>query len=407
MTENIKTKKFANGFELIVAEKPHFAKKFAGIIVDYGSSDLTSETRAVAGVAHFLEHKLFAKKEGDISEKFEANGANVNAFTSYNETMYYTVFVDDVVSNLTLLFKLISDPFFTTENVNKEREIIEQELKMYQDEPYWRLNQELMTAMYGASPLSLDIAGTETSLANITPESLLNIYKTNYFAANMKLVVAGDVDFTEIASAVTPLVEELVIGEKNPVNVFDDAQPNKTALTITGKTAHGRLIIGLKLPDFKKFGQSNDLVQSLIEIMLEAKLGELSTTYQALQNEELLQQDPYMSVTYTRQGNYAKIMAQTDEVAAVTERMVAALRDDQFSQAIFDLQKKELIAKSFRTIDSIDNMAIELAESRLEDEDYFTNLAELQQIDYDEYVAIVRKVLAKTTIVVAQLAPEK
>ena len=141
--------------------------------------------------------------------------------------------------------------------------------------------------------------------------------------------------------------------------------------------------------------------------MLEAKLGELSTTYQALQNEELLQQDPYMSVTYTRQGNYAKIMAQTDEVAAVTERMVAALRDDQFSQAIFDLQKKELIAKSFRTIDSIDNMAIELAESRLEDEDYFTNLAELQQIDYDEYVAIVRKVLAKTTIVVAQLAPEK
>lgn len=408
MTEMIETKKFENGFELILVNKPGFSKKFAGIIVDYGSSDLTKEDLAYAGSAHFLEHKLFAKQDGDISEAFEENGANVNAFTSVNETMYYAVFVDNLEKNLQLLFKLIGEPFFTEENVAKEREIIVQELRMYQDEPYWRLNQALMNNLYQNEPLSLDIAGSEESLARISPASLLAIYRKYYTAEKMKLVIAGDVHFANIVKAVAPLVNALPVTTTPMTNpVFDQTGVHNERITLTGKTAHPRLIIGLKLPDFKQFLPSNDLMQTLIEIMLDSKFGELSTSYHLLQQDELLQQEPYLSVSYTRQGNYAKIMAQTDQPDEVVERLLTTLNDGEFSKPIFELQKKELIAKSFRTMDAIDNLAIEVAESRIEDEDYLLNVERLQQITYEQYVELVSAVMAQTRVTVAVLEKEQ
>ena len=108
-------KTFKSGFEAQIIRKPYFKKKFMGIIVDFGGSD----DQKLCGGAHFLEHKLFAKKDGDISLKLDELGCESNAFTTYNETMFYASFVDHGSKVLELLFELAGTTYFTEDNVNK------------------------------------------------------------------------------------------------------------------------------------------------------------------------------------------------------------------------------------------------------------------------------------------------
>ena len=111
-----KKKQYKSGFSAEIVLKPGYNQRFFGIITDFGSSD----PQEVAGSAHFLEHKLFAKEDGDISQKFEELGADVNAFTSFNETMFYCSGVKNNPQLINLLFRLVGEPYFTAENVKKE-----------------------------------------------------------------------------------------------------------------------------------------------------------------------------------------------------------------------------------------------------------------------------------------------
>lgn len=153
-------REYKSDFKAEVILKPHFYQRFFGIIIDFGSSD----PQKVAGSAHFLEHKLFAKKDGDISHKFEEIGADVNAFTSFNETMFYCSGIDHTPKMIDLLFELVGQPYFTKQNIAKEAPIITQELAMYKNDPIWGLNNAIMTEMFGHSNLGVEVVGTEKQL---------------------------------------------------------------------------------------------------------------------------------------------------------------------------------------------------------------------------------------------------
>src|SRR5699024_7021911 len=188
MKPKIIKKEYQSGFKAEIILKPHFYQRFFGIIVDFGSSD----PQKVAGSAHFLEHKLFAKKDGDLSTQFEDIGADVNAFTSFNETMFYCSGIEHTPKMIDLLFELVGQPYFTKENIAQEAPIIEQELAMYQDDPTWSVNNAIMHDMFGDSNLGIEVVGTKESINQVTVKNLTQVYEANYVPEKMQFVACGD-----------------------------------------------------------------------------------------------------------------------------------------------------------------------------------------------------------------------
>ena len=162
-----------NGLTIRVVPKPGFARKYAFFAVNYGSIDTKftlegREIRTPDGVAHYLEHKMFDLPDGDAMERFAAAGASPNAFTSYDMTAYYFSCTDRFQENFRTLLDMVAEPYFTEASVNKERGIIGQEIRMYEDSADSRLYENLFSAMFRHHPIRVPIAGTVESIADIT-----------------------------------------------------------------------------------------------------------------------------------------------------------------------------------------------------------------------------------------------
>ena len=189
----------ANGLETFIVQKPGYSKKFATYTAKYGSMDdhfnVDGESHRVPdGIAHFLEHKMFEKEDGDVFNLFSKYGASANAFTSYDRTSYLFSATDDFDKNLKLLMNMVEQPYFTDETVENEIGIINEEIKMYQDNPGYRLYFETLNQMYHHLPVKTDIAGTQASISKITKEHLFLCHSTFYHPSNMVLILVGDFD---------------------------------------------------------------------------------------------------------------------------------------------------------------------------------------------------------------------
>lgn len=195
-----------SGLSVAIVPKTGFSKYYAIYGTQYGSIDrefkaLGEEEKTVLpdGVAHFLEHKLFEMPDGtNAFDSFSKTGGNSNAFTSFNITAYLFSCTENFYENLDILLDFVNTPYFTNENVAKEQGIIGQEIKMYDDDPQWRVFFNMLTAMYHENPVKQDIAGTVESISRITPELLYKCTNTFYNPSNMYLVLVGDIDENKI-----------------------------------------------------------------------------------------------------------------------------------------------------------------------------------------------------------------
>ena len=181
LDERAVTATLPNGLPVCVVPKPGFAKKCAYFVTNYGSMDtkFTWMGRAYdtpAGVAHYLEHKMFEMPDRDVMQEFSALGANPNAFTSYNMTAYYFTCTEHFEACLELLLTFVSTPYFTEESVERERGIIAQEIRMYEDSADSQVYEDLFAAMYRHHPVRVPIAGTVESIGAITPELLRSCF---------------------------------------------------------------------------------------------------------------------------------------------------------------------------------------------------------------------------------------
>ena len=197
--ETVVEERLSNGLLVRIVKKPGFSKAHAFLAVNYGSMDTKFEKNHVQysspqGVAHYLEHKMFDMPEGNIMQLFSKYGGNPNAFTSYDITAYYVECTSHFRENLELLLQYVSTPYFTQESVEKERGIIAQEIKMYEDNPDSRLYENLFAALYTHHPIRHSIAGTVKSIGEITAQTLYDCYHGFYIPQNMMLCVVGDVD---------------------------------------------------------------------------------------------------------------------------------------------------------------------------------------------------------------------
>ena len=242
LDERAVTATLSNGLPVCVVPKPGFAKKCAYFVTNYGSIDtkftwMGREYDTPAGVAHYLEHKMFEMPDRDVMQEFSALGANPNAFTSYAMTAYYFTCTEQFEACLELLLTFVSTPYFTAESVERERGIIGQEIRMYEDSADSRVYEDLFAAMYRHHPVRVPIAGTVESIQAITPEILQSCYDAFYHPANMMLCVVGDVDPEQVIS----MAERILPRERRPL-------PQRDYGPAEDGCGHAHLPAGLPLP---------------------------------------------------------------------------------------------------------------------------------------------------------------
>ncbi|AWH78359.1 EF-P 5-aminopentanol modification-associated protein YfmH [Clostridioides difficile] len=206
LKEEVYYEKLQNGLGVYFMPKRGFMKKYAILATNYGSNDLEfvpigedKKIRVNEGIAHFLEHKMFEQPDGgDAFDKFSKLGVNANAFTNFTMTAYLFSATENFYESLEHLIDYVQTPYFTDENVEKEKGIIAQEIKMYNDDPDWNVYFNCLKAMYVNYPARIDIAGTVDSIYKITKEELYKCYNTFYNPGNMALFVVGDLDVEKV-----------------------------------------------------------------------------------------------------------------------------------------------------------------------------------------------------------------
>ena len=395
---DVTTRDYKSGFRAKVIRRPLFAQKFMGIIVDFGGSD----PQKLCGGAHFLEHKLFAKKNGDISQQFEAVGASTNAFTTYNETMFYASFTEHWRQVLPLIFELVGTTYFTKSNVTKEAKIIAQELAMYQDDPNWQVNYELMQMMFPKTNLAEDLTGTKASLKKMTPEILQEIYDNNYVSGRMEFVACGgfsENQTKEVLREVEKLERKYLISKKVAPKKLTLVSPKKQHNTIIDSDlATSRVGIGIRLPNFEKVGLKNSTAQTILEMMLQAKLGVTSPWFEEMQKQGILNSPMELQVSYTTEGKFATIIGASNKPDLFLENTKNQLLEVPISKEAFVFQKKEALAQTIREFDDLSTVAIEEAEYGLENEDFNTAAHVIQSLSFNEFYTAIDNILAKSDI---------
>ncbi|MBF0813386.1 EF-P 5-aminopentanol modification-associated protein YfmH [Staphylococcus sp. mip270_02] len=290
-----------NGLKLFIIPKKGFQKTFVTYTTKFGSLDNKFKPHGSDdfvtvpdGVAHFLEHKLFENgdDEEDLFTAFAEDNAQVNAFTSFDRTSYLFSATDNIERNIKRLLTMVETPYFTKETVDKEKGIIAEEIKMYQEQPAYKLMFNTLRAMYDTHPIRVDIAGSVESIYEITKDDLYLCYETFYHPSNMVLFVVGDVDVNHIYKVIEEH-ENQRDKEAQPQIVRDplieQASVKELKISETMKLQSPRLMLGFKNEPL--YDEPNEaFVKRDLEMTLfyELIFGEETDFYQSLLNDELI-----------------------------------------------------------------------------------------------------------------------
>ena len=247
--------KHHSGLPLYVWPKEGYVSSYAVFATNYGAIDTayihpdTGETVELpAGIAHYLEHKLFENEECDAFERYARTGANANAYTSFDHTAYLFSCTQNLEESLEILLDFVQDPYFTEQTVEKERGIIGQEIRMCEDSPSRTVFCNLLTALYHVHPVRIDIAGTVESIAEITPELLYGCYKSFYDLSNMVLSVSGNVTCEQVEKLADRLLKPSQAEAPSRAPINEPVEAAQSRIEVRMPVAEPLFYLGYKVP---------------------------------------------------------------------------------------------------------------------------------------------------------------
>lgn len=281
-----------SGLTLMLCPMKGFSGAFALFATRYGSIDNAFAvgdgefTEVPAGIAHFLEHKLFESEEGDAFALYAKTGASANAYTSFDRTAYLFSCTDRFDESIEILINLVTKPYFTAQTVQKEQGIIGQEIRMYDDDPEWRVYFNLLGALYHNHPLKTDIAGTVESISEITADLLYSCYNAFYNLNNMVLAVAGNFDIDTVVKACDKLLTLASDVKVRSAEVDEPESINERRVEQKLEVAAPLFQIGFK----GRAGsyRENILAQVVGEMVCDIIIGESTELYRELYDEGLI-----------------------------------------------------------------------------------------------------------------------
>lgn len=411
MTEKLEkqTKKLDNGLQVTVVPLDGFNQVYGLAMTNFGSVDTrTSKGVLPSGVAHFIEHKLFAKPGYDVSEKFAEYGANSNAYTSYTKTAYLFQTLQNPYDNLRVLLDLVQNPNFTDENVASERGIIDQEIQMYLDMPEWVLEQRILGQLYPNDPIAEDIAGSSASLKQINRNNLLETYRQNYRPDNMDLVLVGDVDFEKVVKIVEDSNFQTV--DRPLTKVFNQFEPIGQGGQESMDISQARSSYGIRI-DTQMTGY--DLVKKQFELnmIMETLIGESSENYQEMSKLNLI--DDSFSYNVVAENNYCFIIisGSTNNPEKFQESLRNHLSYESLKEVLTDAKferiKRDAIGSYLFAQNSPEAIANQMAELYFYDVDYLELIHMIDSIHKDGVLEIAAKFLKDDNSTYYNLLPNR
>lgn len=369
LKEQVYHQKLDNNMDVFFMPKKGFTKKYAVLAANYGSNDLefisphTGEHIKVnEGIAHFLEHKMFEQPdETNAFDKFAKFGANANAFTNFNMTAYLFSSTENFHEGLEHLISYVQEPYFTEENVEKEKGIIAQEIRMYDDNPDWKLFFNTLKAMYKVHANSIDIAGTVESIYRITKDELYKCYNSFYSPSNMALFVIGDLDYDQIMKTVNATVknENMFEGEIQRIMPLEDDAVRMHEITEEFEISVPMFSIGFK--DKKESLDQDIMTRSIAtELIHDIVFKKGSELYQKLYDEGLVFGGLGADYTEHTDYGYSIISGESRDVPKVRSMIfeeIEKFKQSGLDQEAFDRVKKKRLGGFIKSFDSIEFIA--------------------------------------------------
>lgn len=359
-----------NGLKVFIIPKPGFQKTFVTYTTQFGSLDskfkpLGSDEFVTVpdGVAHFLEHKLFEKEEGDLFTDFAEDNAQVNAFTSFDRTSYLFRATSNVESNILRLMNMVETPYFTEATVEKEKGIIAEEIKMYQEQPGYKLMFNTLRAMYKQHPVKVDIAGSVESIYEITKDDLYLCYETFYHPSNMVMFVVGNVDPERIHDLVRDHEAKRELTAQPEIIRDSLEEPEAVQQTKVVEEMNiqiPRLMLGFKnVPQqaSKEVFMKRDIEMTFF---FEMVLGEETDFYQNLLNEGLIDDTFGYQFVLEPSYSFSLITSSTPDPDKLKSLLLDELKakvGNLEDEEAFELLKKQFIGEFISSLNSPEYIA--------------------------------------------------
>ena len=414
LDETLYQQTLANGLTVCVVPRKGFTKRLAYFVTDYGSIHTQysldgKNHQAPAGVAHYLEHKMFdLPGNRDVSAEFAALGASTNAFTSYDMTAYYFSCTENFDECLRLLLEFVSTPYFTEESVEKERGIIDQEIGMNEDAPDSVVFENLVQAMYARHPIRVPILGTGETIRQITPEVLYRCHRAFYAPGNMLLCVVGDVDPEAVARIAEQQLgrEALPVGKKQK----DWAEPMtcpRPEITAKMEVAMPMFNLAFKC---EPLGTGDGAIREemVADLAAEALFGESSELYLKLYEEGLI--DSSFGGGFETIDGCAMLLCSgdSDDARAVREAILSQaekLTREGLPEEDYLRMKRSALGRRIRGLDSFDATCFRVCAYHFSDFDYFRFPEIYRQITAEEIIAFLARVVKRERCCLSIMEP--
>lgn len=404
-----------NGLTVAVVPRPGFSRKLAYFVTDFGSIHTEFELEGMtytvpAGIAHYLEHKMFDLPRGEVSAELAELGASVNAFTSYDMTAYYFSCTENFEECLRLLLEFVSEPYFTEESVEKERGIIDQEIGMNMDAPDSVVFEKLMEGMYCHHNIRVPILGTSGTIRDITPELLHTCHRAFYTPGNMILCVVGDVKPERVAE----LALEQLGSEQRPVG----KKLRKASEEMTCPVSSQEAKMEVAMPTFQlgfkcePIGAGEAAIRQEVigDLAAEALFGESSELYLRLYEQGLI--DSSFGGGFETVDGCAMLTCGGDshDPNALRDAILAqgaALAERGIDESDFLRMKRSALGRRIRDLDSFDSTCFRICAYHFSEFDYFDFPAVYESVREDEIRAFLKKTVSRERCALSVIRPLK
>ena len=413
--EKVYIEKLESGFTIFCIPKKNTKKKYAVCGVGYGSNynhfiieNEKKEIKIPDGVAHYLEHKMFEQENGTNSlDRLSSLGVDANAYTTNDHTAYLFECTNNFEEGLEELLNYVQNPYFTEENIEKERGIISQEIKMYEDDPDWKVYINCMNALYKNNTIKIDVAGSVDSIKKINKETLYQCYNNFYVPENMVLIIVGNFEPNEIIQKVR---KKITIKNKNKAQIIKQSEP----MEINNKEIIEKMDISI--PIFTIGYKVNPVVKEkvkrtiCIEILLEIIFGISSDTYNELYKNGFIYENLTTSFEWSTE-EYAHILIQGksfdfSKVKDTINKKIDEIKNTGINDDIFEMAKRKVYGLYVREFNDISSEAMIFTVNYFKQVNPFDYIEEFKNISKEYLINVLNEVFMESNEVISVIIPK-
>lgn len=414
--EKVYIEKLDNGLTVMIIPKKGVQKKYMIWGTNYGSNDNEfivpgeeEKTIVPNGVAHFLEHKMFEQENGTNSlDVLTALGVEANAYTTNDHTAYLFECTDNFYEAMDELMDYVQHPYFTDENVEKEKGIIGQEIMMYDDYPEWKVYLNAMEAMYHNNPIKIDIVGTIETISEIDKEILYKCYETFYNPSNMAMVICGDFEPEKLIEEVKKrLIDKKSNGKIERIFKEEPEEIVKEKIEQKLEVSQPLYTIGIKDKiDNVENSNKTDIVKKhiAIEILLNIIMGRSSKLYKELYNEGLIYSGASLDYEFSKTYAHILIAGQSTDPEKLYEKFklrVKELKENGIDENDFERNKKMIYGGYVKEYNDVTDIARMFLADYFKGINSFDYIEEINSINVEYLNQVLKDVFKENKMVLS------